>query len=105
LVVRLILIKRLHNVIAVSVREGVSSLLPTCQVALGVRVSGYIKPVTTPTLTVMWRSQQAFDEMLIGIRAFILNERLDVPIIGRQTDKVIGNASNECTTVGLRGRL
>ena len=74
-------------------------------VAVGVGVPSGVEPVPTPTLAVVRRGQQAFDDPLVGVFSRVGQERIHLLDRGRQSDEVEAEAAEEGDPIGFgRGR-
>ena len=101
LVVRLVVVERLHHVVTVSPREGIGRrLLFLRRVADGVRVTRDIQPVPAPTLAVVRRGEEFVHELRVGGGGFVSDERFDFCGRGRQADEVEVEAADEHLFVG-----
>ena len=78
-------------------------LIPTVTVA--VRISGQVKPVTSPFLAVVWRLQQALDQPLVRIGAIVRHEGGDLLRRGRETDEIQTHTADERQSLCLECRL
>ena len=71
-------------------------------VALRVGVPGDVEPVASPALAVIWRSQQAIDQLVVGLRRFVGEKFRDLFRGGRQSGEVERRAPDERAFAGLR---
>ena len=70
--------------------------------ALAFREPDQVEPMARPALAVVWRSQQAVQQFFVGARRRVLDERLHVPGIRRQSQQGEAQAADQGAAIGLR---
>ena len=101
LVVGLVGVERLDHIVAIP--PGIGAELITLE-AVGVGVVGDVEPVAGPAFAVVGRSEQAIDELFIGIGRFVGDKRGHFLGRGRQAEEVERQPADERAAIGLRGR-
>ena len=101
LVERLVRVERADDVVAIL--PSPLALGVRIRVAIGVRVARDVEPVPPPTLAVMWRREQAVEQLLVGVGRSVLLEGLDLRRRRRQAQEVKARAADERGAVGGRG--
>ena len=74
---------------------------PVLLVAVRVGVSREVQPGTRPALTVVRRGEQAVDDLLVGIRARVGQERVHLRQRRRKADEVEAHAADQGFATGL----
>src|SRR5262249_49779480 len=100
-IVRLVVIERTDDVIAVP--PGVRADRVVLE-TVALREAGEIEPVSSPTLAVMRRGEQAIDELLVGVGRGVVHEGIDFRRRWRQADEIERNPANENLATGGNGR-
>ena len=73
--------------------------------AVGVGIAGGIEPVAGPMFAPLRRLHQPLDELLIGIRRFVVDERLDHLRRRRQAGQIETQPPGQGAAIGLGGGL
>src|SRR5262249_28903277 len=100
LVIGKVEIKGFDDVVAIPVRIRITNVL------IGSRrvcIPGYIKPMSSPTLTIARRIQQSVDDPRERIRQIVFQEIVNRICGWRQTDEVKRHSPQNCELVGRRG--
>ena len=71
-------------------------------VTVRVRVARGIQPLPPPTLAIVGRSEQSFDEVIVSVRRFVADEFIHFRRRGRQTDQIEAQAAAERYAVSFR---
>ena len=94
-------VKRLHDPVAVGPDLARAVLLETVRVG----IAGEVEPAPCPAFAIAGRSQQAVDELLVGVRRFIVYVRVGFLGRGRDASEVEGDAAHEHVAIGFGRRL
>ena len=73
--------------------------------AVGVGITGEVEPAAGPALAIAGRSQQAVDELLVGVGRFVVYEGVGFLGRGRDSGEVEGDAAHEYVAIGFGRRL
>ena len=103
-VVRKVLIKGAHHIIAISVGIRIQPIHPHSHVSLVVSITRHIQPMTRPTLTVMRRGQKTVDELCPCAGGIIRDKSLHLHKSRRQADEIKISSPNQCTPIRSWGR-
>ena len=71
--------------------------------AVGVGIARRVEPVAAPALAVVRRRQQPVDLLLVGVRDFVGQERIDFFDRRRQADQIETQAAEQRDAIGLGG--
>jgi len=72
-------------------------------VAVAVGVTGDVEPMAGPALAVMGRSEEAFDELFVGVRPFVSDKIVHLLDGGREAGEVEAESANQSDAVGFGG--
>ena len=100
LVERPIGIERADDIVTVSIGE--RAVAVGAEVSVGIRVARCIQPVLAPALAVVRRGQQAINEMLVGIRIGVVDERGDLRGAWRNARQVKAQTADQGGAIGVR---
>ncbi len=103
LIPRQILVKGVHDIIAITPRP--CALGVAFVVAFGIRIAGDVQPMPAPAHAVLWRAEQAINELRVGVGRFVFHKFFDLLRRGRQTGEVERGAANQRTLVGRFRKL
>ena len=90
---RLVLVERADDVVPIAPGEGAVAV--GVEVAVGVRVTGSVKPVLAPALAVARRSEKPFDEPIVSVARLVVHEGRDIFGRGGQARQVKAQPSRQ----------
>ena len=73
--------------------------------AIGVGITGEVEPAAGPALAIAGRSQQAVDELLVGVGRLVVYESVGFLGRGRDSGEVEGDAAHEHVAIRFGRRL
>ena len=100
-VVRLVVVERIDNVVAVPVGFGHGEI---AGVSGGVRVARQVEPVAAPAFAVFARTQHSLDKFLVGFVRIIVQKLVDLRGRCRQPSQIVSETTNEGPLIGERRR-